>query len=77
MVASLLNMAIIVNITIFQPRCIFLYLIWRRNSISQLKENVKEAISKEMVDEVKKEAEKSSKMRFIVPGEVFQELEYV
>ena len=30
-----------------------------------------------MVDEVKKEAEKSSKMRFIVPGEVFQQLEYV
>ena len=30
-----------------------------------------------MVEEVKREVEESSKMRFIVPGNVFEQAEYV
>ena len=47
------------------------------HSKSQLKEKVKRAIRERMADEVKEEAAKSSKMRFIVPGDDFQQSEYI
>ena len=44
---------------------------------SELKKKVKEAVKGRMVEEVKREVEESSKMRFIVPGNVFEQAEYV